>query len=339
MANKLIRITQNNQESLFANLRPLSRLLAIEAFALGYKVDIYEDLNIFRISHGRQSRLVRGALTELNTYVGADIADHKFRANAILSEAGFPVPKNERISKGAFKRGDWNIDLLDAPYVVKPTFGTLKGIGVVTNIHRKKDVIKYLKQGFKKHSSMLVEEFHDNLKDYRVLVLDNRVIGVLDRIPAYILGDGVHTIGTLIRQKNEVRKESEDIKLGPISIDAELRNKLKSQRLTMRSVPAPGRQVMLKNVCNFGAGGEVHDMTDKISKANVDLAVKITKELGLRLAGLDFLCKDISKSLKRTGGVVLELNQHPDFAMHHFPQEGKSRNVSRQIVRAMFKKK
>ncbi|PIW36698.1 MAG: hypothetical protein COW24_04000 [Candidatus Kerfeldbacteria bacterium CG15_BIG_FIL_POST_REV_8_21_14_020_45_12] len=337
MSNSLIRITKDNAQSLLGNLRPLSRLLAEEALDLKYRVDVYEDLNIFRVSCGRQSHFIRGAITSLNNYVGADIADHKFYTNSILRDAGIPVPRSVRIQKKSFAKGDWSVSGLRAPLVVKPTYGTLKGLGVVTNISGQRDLMRYLKKGFQTYSSILVEEFHQDLNDYRVLVLDNKVIGVLHRIPAYVVGDGVSNIGALIREKNEKRKQVHEIKLGPISIDAELKNKLKSQRLNMRSIPSADRRVMLKNVCNFGAGGEVHDVTDKISKANVELALRICKVMNLRLAGLDFLCTDISKSVRHTDGVVLELNQHPDFAMHHFPQEGKARNVSRQIVRAMFK--
>lgn len=336
MANSLIRVTKNTAGSLLGNLRPLSRLLAEEALELGYRVDVYEDLNIFQISHNRRSCLVRGAITSLNNYIGADLADHKFYTNSILRDVGVPVPRSVRIKRSAFARGDWNVSELRPPLVVKPTYGTLKGLGVVTNIVNTRDLTRYLRKGFRTYYSMLVEEFHEGLNDYRVLVLDGKIIGVLHRIPAYVVGDGMSNIGGLIRQKNELRKQVQEIKLGPISIDAELRHKLKSQRLSMRSVPALGRTVMLKNVCNFGAGGEVHDVTDQISTANATLAVKACKVLGLRLAGLDFLCRDISKSVQHTGGVVLEINQHPDFAMHHFPQEGKPRNVSRQIVRAMF---
>ena len=35
-------------------------------------------------------------------------------------------------------------------------------------------------------------------KDYRILVVDKRVVAVAERVPAHVVGDGVSTVGELV---------------------------------------------------------------------------------------------------------------------------------------------
>ena len=40
-------------------------------------------------------------------------------------------------------------------------------------------------------------------KEYRFLVMGDQVVGVLHRVPANVVGDGVHTIEQLVHEKNK----------------------------------------------------------------------------------------------------------------------------------------
>lgn len=337
MVDKIL-VTKRNSDEVLHKLFPLNRLLATASYELGYKVQVYDGINMFRVTHKGKSYDIPNITTPINTYSASAVADNKFATNTILHHAGISVPKSIKVTKKNFQIGDYDLNKLKFPVVVKPLAGTLKGAGVVTNIATKKEVVAYLKKGFRKYKSMLVEEFYGGLKDFRVLVVDDKVVGVLDRIPAYVTADGKSTINQLINDKNTGRRKSKEIKLGEIKVDSELLNTLKRQRLTLKSKPKKGKYIQLKNVCNLGAGGEVHDMTDKICAENKRLAVRTAKALGLRLAGIDFLCKNIARPLEKTGGIIIELNQHPDITMHHYPQKGSPRDVSREIMKATFKK-
>ncbi len=332
----LTRVTPKNAKKLIGRQSPLNRLMAQAAYDLGYRLEIYENMNMFRVWHKGKSHLFRNIATPLNTYVGAQIADNKYVTNSILHDAGIPVPLSLRISKKAFEKGSFDASELRFPVVVKPLSGTVKGNGVITNIKTHKQMMKYLKSSFRKYSKMLVEEFHSGMNDYRVTVVNNKVVGVMLRVPAYVIGDGHSSIRDLMKEKNEIRKQSTDVKMGPIIVNVELKNALKHQKLSLRSTPKKGKHIQLQNVCNFGAGGEVNEMNNKIHKDNAAIAIKAAKALDLGLAGLDFLCKDISKPMKKTGGVILEINQHPDIGMHHFPTQGKSTDVARAILLAAF---
>lgn len=332
-----ISLTKKNAASVIKKLQPLNRLLADAAFRMKYRVIAYPELNMFRVSGKGKTRLVLGVCTPINNFASARVVDNKYATNKLLEEAGIPVSKSVRVSRDKFYSGDWSLEDLEYPLVVKPLRDSLKGKGVLTNLGSRRIVEKSLKRAFQTRKNMLIEEYQKGLEDFRVLVVDGKVVAALHRVRPYVVGDGKRTIKRLIEEKNTVRKASKKIKLGLIVPDIELKNTLRSQGLRLSSVPRAGKKVTLKNVCNLGNGGEVHDVTDEISEENKKLAVKVAKVLDLRLAGLDFLCEDISKSLKKTGGVIIEVNEHPDIAMHHFPQVGESRDVALAIMKAFFK--
>lgn len=47
-----------------------------------------------------------------------------------------------------------------------------------------------------------IERFHTG-KDYRVVIFDDEVISAYERIPLFVIGDGVLTISELLRKKQE----------------------------------------------------------------------------------------------------------------------------------------
>lgn len=335
---KPIRVTQSTAEERLSSLPPLTRLLANAAVELGYKVYAYPGKRFFRVTHNRKTHHFTLMRTPLNDYSAATISDNKHYTNLVLYSHGIPVPYSEKMYRQEYEETGFDLSNFHFPVVVKPASGTIRGKSVSVNVQTERHAQRLLKAGFGRYVKMLVEEYYEGQQDYRLLVLDNKVIAATHRIPAHIVGDGRSSVKWLIHQKNEQRElVSEHADFSPIKYDAEMRQMLKSQRLRMNSIPAKGRYIQLKQVPNLGAGGEAHDVTDKVHPENKKIAVKAAKALGLRLAGLDFLATDIRKPITKTGGVILEVNQHPGIMAHHFPHKGEPRNVAKQIMKAVFK--
>ena len=40
-------------------------------------------------------------------------------------------------------------------------------------------------------------------KDYRILVVNNQVVAVAERVPAHVIGDGTHTVAELVEITNQ----------------------------------------------------------------------------------------------------------------------------------------
>ena len=84
---------------------------------------------------------------------------------------------------------------LGYPVVLKPEFGN-KGRDVILNIKTDKELIDNYNKLNEKYKDILIEKYYEG-DDYRVCVVNNKVVAVSKRIPSYIIGDGVKTIQEL----------------------------------------------------------------------------------------------------------------------------------------------
>ena len=66
------------------------------------------------------------------------------------------------------------------------------------------------------------------------------------------------------------------------------------------------------------------------------MAQRIAKVIGLDIAGIDIVTSDISSPLRKTGGVVVEVNAAPGFRMHAAPSQGLPRNVGASVLEMLF---
>jgi D-alanine-D-alanine ligase-like ATP-grasp enzyme len=91
--------------------------------------------------------------------------------------------------------------------------------------------------------------------------------------------------------------------------DSRIISKLKEMNLSKRSILKKDQKVFLLDNANLSTGGEAIDCTHEIHKSFRNLAVSATKDMGLRLCGVDILTKDITLPCKEY--VILELNAAP----------------------------
>jgi D-alanine-D-alanine ligase-like ATP-grasp enzyme len=114
--------------------------------------------------------------------------------------------------------------------------------------------------------------------------------------------------------------------------DERINQKLARQKLTWASVPPRGEPVYLLENANLSSGGEAHDVTEDIHPAYATLAIRLAKDMGLRLCGVDLMVDgDISEKPGRF--VVLEINAAP--GLDHYAQAGKAQE---KIVERMYLK-
>jgi D-alanine-D-alanine ligase-like ATP-grasp enzyme len=91
--------------------------------------------------------------------------------------------------------------------------------------------------------------------------------------------------------------------------DFRIKQKLKSQRRDLNSVPGKREKVYLLDNANLSTGGDAMDVSDRIHPDFKRLAVEITRDMGLRMCGVDIITPDISAPAKDY--VVIEINSAP----------------------------
>src|SRR6185437_11237503 len=83
-------------------------------------------------------------------------------------------------------------------------------------------------------------------------------------------------------------------------------------------------------------GGTARDVTDEVHPDVAARAVEAAQVVGLDVAGVDVVTRDISRPLEEQGGVVVEVNAGPGLRMHLEPSAGTPRPVAEAIVDTLF---
>jgi cyanophycin synthetase len=164
---------------------------------------------------------------------------------------------------------------------------------------------KYSPQG------VLIEK-HVEGYDHRITVADGKVLGAICRMPALVVGDGVHSIRELIGIENDQRPQELRRKgyIKDIQIDTSLKMILAKQKFDLDTIPSASMSIPLRYNGNISTGGTFKDVRADLHPDIEQMAIDIARYFRLNIIGLDFMTADISKSWKEQGAVI-EINCQP----------------------------
>ena len=83
---------------------------------------------------------------------------------------------------------------------------------------------------------------------------------------------------------------------------------------------------------NMSTGGISIDRTFEAHPENVEIAEEAARMVGLDIAGIDFICPDITEPVRETGGAICEVNAAPGLPDAHPPDDRRAA-VHRQAGR------
>lgn len=309
--------------------------LAIKNAALRYNLPVFEigDSGFYQIGYGKQGRMIEATIGANTSCISTDIASDKMLTKELLIQQNIPVADGAKIYNAIslLKEGE----RIGYPLVIKPRFGS-KGNGVALNLKSDKELIKaynYLKDI---HNELMIERYVEG-NDYRVCVVNYNVVAVSLRIPPFIIGDGKNNIKNLIRILNSDSKRGYDHEkpLTKIKIDESLLKFLEKQNMNLLTIPEKGEKIKLRENANISTGGIAIDCTDKISEENKKICIRAAQTIGLDICGIDIKTTDIEKSLHENG-VIMEINAAPGIRMHHYPTQGRVRDVGEAILKLQY---
>lgn len=320
--------------SVKSELGPSTSAIVKEAKSRGIPVNRIGNGSLVRLGYGKYCRLIEATLTDATSAISADISTNKQLTKAILSEHRIPVPYGKVVYSeisAVIAAGH-----LGLPVVLKPFDGN-QGKGVFLDLKSDEEIKEAFRQASKYSNGIIVEKYMTG-RDYRVLVVGNKVSAVAERLPAMVTGDGRHTIKELVDMINtdENRGDDHEKPLTKIKLDSVSEDILRKSNMTVDSVPEKGQTVRLRSNGNLSTGGTAIDCTDIIHPDNAELAVLAANVIGIDIAGIDIVTDDISKSILETGGVIVEVNAAPGIRMHIYPSEGGRRDVQKDIVDHLF---
>ena len=279
---------------------------------------------------------------DLNPVGASDIAKDKDYANLFMRRLGYPIVPDSKtfFSKewaqaiGASRRtiNDAYIyaSRLGFPVVVKPNSGS-QGFGVAI-VHSKREFYRAMRAAFKLDRIVLVQRPAHG-RDYRLVVLNDKIISAYERIPLNVIGDGKSSIQRLLQIKQRqfiAAKRGTRIKMD----DPRIAEKLKRQGLTLYSVPSSRKQVFLLDNANLSSGGDAVDVTANVNPTFRKLAIRLANDMNLRLCGVDLMVDgNINESPVASKYWVLEINAAP--GLDHYAKIGKAQE---KIVEELYLK-
>jgi D-alanine-D-alanine ligase-like ATP-grasp enzyme len=306
---------------------PGNSALVVEALQRGVEVAAVRSKPRILFRHNGKEHRWQNGHTTLNSPLARKIASFKDLQSRMFLNHGINAPENAVFSPGDAERA-WNWAEPLGTLVVKPHNGT-HGTDVHVGIDSWDAFIVAFERVTTGRGSALVEKFHSGV-EHRCLVVDNKLVAATRRRPASVEGDGNSTIEELVNLKNQSRGRVHK----RLNLDERERDFLRHQGLHFDSVPSERERVYLTGASNIHAGGDAIDATRKIARSERVLIERATTIFpGLRVVGLDVLLPRRDGDSEPT---IIEINHAPMTSMHHFPLEGRKRNVSAAIMDAMF---
>jgi len=276
--------------------------------------------------------MIAAAMTSRTSAIGVDIACDKQLTKALLDRAEIPTPRGRIVADeedaitAALEIGQ--------PVVVKPLDAN-QGKGVTLNVIEPDDVAQGFRIASRYSRKVIVEEFFCG-GDYRVLIVDGKIVAAARREPAQVTADGRRTVLQLIEELNRDPKRGANhgSVLSHVNIDDVVTDTLRKQGLFLDSIPAERRTVRLRENANLSTGGYAVDVTEAVHPEYRMICERAARIVELDICGVDLVVADISEP-HRYGGIV-EVNAAPGLRMHTHPSEGKPRDVGKAIVDMMY---
>jgi cyanophycin synthetase len=288
------------------------------------------DLDTVVLEHDDHREPLYYSRTNRQGSVSVKITDNKALTSALLRHGGFPTPTeiitNDIEAARSFLKEHGRI-------VIKPLSNT-GGIGVTPGVM----TVEQLEQAWARAQAgnrgregevrgLAVVQQHLEGRDFRVLVVNQRHVFVIERIPAHVVGDGQRAVEALVAAANQQRNPDTHIVM-----NEQAQELLAEQDLVFTSVPARDQHVRLARVANYHAGGSLHDVTDSIHPSVAETGRAVATYFNLGIVGVDCISPDIATTI----GMIIELNGTPDITIHHFPDKGVPRDVAGAMVDMLY---
>jgi cyanophycin synthetase len=286
-----------------------------------------------QLGQGVRQRRIWTAVTDRTSSIAEGIAVNKQLTKDVLAAAGVPVPLGRVVSSAAEA---WEAaQAVGLPVVVKPADGN-HGRGVFLNLSSREEIERAFpvaSEEGRRVQTVVVERYVPGV-EHRLLVVGGRMVACAKGEHIYVSGDGRHSIAELIDlqiNSDPRRGRSEAMPNKTVVLDATVLAQLAQEGVTPETVPADGRRVLVKQIGTHGL-----DVTSSVHPEMAATAVRAARAVGLDIAGIDLIARDIDRPPREQGAAVCEVNAGPQLMIHAHPSQGPGQPVGDAVVDLLF---
>ncbi|GKT23670.1 cyanophycin synthetase [Acidovorax sp. SUPP3334] len=290
------------------------------------------DGNLVQLGYGASQRRIWTAESEFTSAIAEGIASDKDLTKSLLRSCGVPVPEGQVVNS---PEEAWEAAQdIGLPVVVKPSDGN-HGRGVTLDLRKQADIEAAYHVAYPEGSDVMVERFIPG-DEHRVLVVGGKVVAAARGEVVSITGNGRSTVQELIdtQLNSDPRRGYEEeypLELIQVDTNVAVQLELKRQDLSATAIPEAGREVVVQRNGNVAV-----DCTDEVHPEVAYIAALAAKVVGLDIAGIDLVARDISRPLQEQSGAIVEVNAGPGLLMHLKPAIGAPRPVGQAIAEHLF---
>lgn len=191
--------------SAFDNMELSTQALLFDVIQKGIHTEILDENDQFLcLKHGDHIEYVKnGNMTSHDSYISPLIMENKVVTKKVLQKAGFNVPQSVEFT--SLEKAVASYALFENRAVVIKPKSTNYGLGITIfqqGVQNREDFAKALEIAFREDKEVMVEDYLVGT-EYRFFVLGDETLAVLLRVPANVVGDGVHSVAELVAMKND----------------------------------------------------------------------------------------------------------------------------------------
>lgn len=176
----------------------------------------------------------------------------------------------------------------------------------------------------------VVEQYLEG-KNYRVVVVNGKIMSVLQRYAPFVIGDGMSSIEMLIDIENKTRQKMNLYPcMSPLSKGRQSRAYLAKKGYRLTSIPMKNERVVLYYRISLKPGGSVEIIAkSSIPEKNETLFKAVLTHFNANILGIDVIMeKGIDTDFDKQKCIFLEVNSRPYLKMHAYPRYGKVEDLS-----------
>jgi cyanophycin synthetase len=318
-------------------------IISREAIKRGIKVrhlNNFQDKKAFlELSYKKHYEYFVGEKSSLTSSTASYAVNNKALTKSLLSRAKINVAEGKLFNKNMNIKDIYKyIEKIGYPVVIKKNDGA-HGNLVFVGMKNKKMCKEAIDKVLEKNEEVLVEKKFSG-EEFRFIASRNKFIAATKKIPANVVGDGIHKIEELIDIKNShpSRGYLYEKPLTKIKIDDAIIGNLCENNLKLTDILPRGRKIFLRKNANLSTGGDSIDVTDQVHSNLKKITIDTVRAIpGLAYAGVDLMTnQDLCNKPTKKSYIVIEINSSPGIRMHHFPYKGKNRNVAKEILDELF---
>ena len=277
---------------------------------------------IFQLGWGSKSHRTDRSATELDSAIGARLAQSKALTARLLQGAGLPAPQHQVVTDAVTALA--TAQRLGWPVVVKPQ-DLDRGEGVTVDVADQAALrAAFATAQALSPSRQVIVERQVTGCCHRLFIARGRLLYAVKRLPMSVLADGRHSIAELVQAELDTQRclpPWQRSKMQPL--DALALSALAAAGHDTKSVPAAGQWVALRRIESTAWGGVDEEVSAIVHPENLRIALEASRLFGLDIAGIDLITPDIARPWFENGAIINEVN--------HAPQLGGGEISRRQI--------